>query len=285
MRCVVILWIAGFFFGCSVITNPDELTYEEGSPEDQDRSGGDPNKGNDTGPDESKEGDTGPDTGEERDTGEPLGKPGDPCERHSDCVPGAICPKILEAWGFEELESHCYLDCDGAEESCGGTGYPSCFDYDFGAVCQRRVMIEGNFVCRVTGATGSQLELRLDDNVTIQLTECELWVDSDGLGFLFRGPGDGVDWEVQLYREGLVLADLVPGAVEDSSGLAFQNLVEERGGDFILTQSFVRAFFPPARPEQAPPLDSHFEIENVGNPTTGTVRMEGFAYRAEVAVP
>ena len=276
---------------CSLIADPDEFTYHEGSASDGESDTGEGGEsdttpgstddtGNDTGEDTGSDTeDTGTDTGSD----EPSTDDGI-CEGNDDCNDGDICPMLFTNDLFTESESYCYTSCRDDAALCDGTDNPLCYQYETGAVCLERATVKGSFACRVLASTNtSEIELKVrPDADVIRLTRCEIFQDDTGFGFIFSTVLDGAVYEASFYFPDNVLADLQTGTLENASGQIRRNVLNS---NMDLTESTVLGIFPPPEIEQEPTLVRDVDILDIqAAQIQGEIEFDGFTYSAKLRI-
>jgi hypothetical protein len=294
VRELILMGIALFYStACSLIADPDQFKYKEGSASDNNDSldtvsdsqtetetETEQETGFDTSSDSVSNADTGPDS-------DSADSPnvGAVCENNDDCTGGAICPMLFNTSNEEESESYCYLNCDDSADVCSETINPLCYQHVTGAVCLEKATLRGSFSCRATMTTDtSQIDVRIrPDDETVRLEQCEMYSSDGGFGFIFSTvTNDGI-LEATLFIPDVNLGDLQGGMFDTAHGEIRLNILDT---EYQLTESTLLGFFPAPDVTQVPPLDREIQIENniSAGPIQGTVNFDGFAYDAKMAI-
>jgi hypothetical protein len=281
---------------CSLIADPDQFKYKEGSASDDINSTD--NTASDVETDSDSKHDTATDTSSDSfsDTGpgsdsdvaietEASPNVGAVCQSNDDCTGGTVCPILFNSSNIEESESYCYLTCDDSKDACLETVNPLCYQHASGAVCLTRAALDGNFSCRAAMATDTnQLDLKIrPDDATVRLEKCEMFSSDGGFGFVFSTVTDGGILEATLFIPDLNLGDLQAGRFTTAQGEIRLNVLNSESS---LTASTLLGFFPSPDISQVPPLDREIQIENVmaAGPIQGSVNFDGFAYDAKLRI-
>ena len=283
IRRPAILLFISTFCACSLIADPDEFTYHEGSASDDETDNGE----GDTDSESDRETDTTSgstdDTASDTDSDTPS-TDNDVCESNDDCDNGDVCPMFFTNDLFTESESYCYTSCREDARICDGTDNPLCYKYETGATCLARATIRGTFACRVVASTNtSEIDIRVrPDADAIRLTRCEIFQDETGFGFVFSTVSEGTVVEASFYFPDHPLDDLQTGTLENASGQIRRDVLD---GNMSPTESTVLALFPLPDIEQNPTLVRDVDILNIQTALIqGVIEFDGFAYDAELMI-